>query len=128
MIGINVINADGFVMASTHKTEIGKDESKDEYFVDGMKLANSETLTLDYGRSSHFETTEPLIAAVSPIESLDGKQNTGVLVAYFKMDNVSDILNQGVEQKETLDIYLVNSNNLLISKSRFWGKTQSCRR
>ncbi len=122
LIGINVINADGFVMASTHKTEIGKDESKDEYFVDGMKLANSETLTLDYGRSSHFETTEPLIAAVSPIESLDGKQNTGVLVAYFKMDNVSDILNQGVEQKETLDIYLVNSNNLLISKSRFLGK------
>ncbi|MBI5728813.1 MAG: HAMP domain-containing protein [Candidatus Magasanikbacteria bacterium] len=119
LVGINVIGSDGKVMASTHKTEIGKDESKDAYVIDGMKLAYGEALTLDYGESSHFETGEPLIASAAPVMSPDGTQNIGVIVAYFKADGLSAILSRGASGSDTLDVYLVNSNNLLMSTSRF---------
>ena len=119
LVGINVLDVKGRVIASTHQTEIGKDEKDDAYFIQGMKLAYSQALTVDYGLVNHFETHEPLIATIAPMVSLNNGQNVGLIVTYFKTGNLSALLSYGVSQRETLDVYLVNAKNLLMTKSHF---------
>lgn len=122
LVGINILDTSGKVISSTYGTEIGKDESEDEYFTEGMRLPYGKALTIDYGSSSHFDANEPLIATVSPLFSLDGSRMFGVIVTYFRLDGVTSIINKEIGQKNIPDVYLVNSNNLLISESRFLGK------
>ena len=66
LVGINILDAQGWIVASTHDAEIGKDESEDEYFREGLRLPYGQTLIVDYGHSSHFGANEPLLATARP--------------------------------------------------------------
>lgn len=122
LIGVNILDTHGKVVASTDDVEIGKDESLDEYFVKGLQLPYGNAIIADYGASSHFRTDEPLIATAAPLFSLDNSRATGIIVTYFKLESIALLLNREVRQGDTLDTYLVDENNLLISKSRFLEK------
>lgn len=131
--GINVIDKNGLVVASTDEKEIGKSEGQDDYFL--------QTIGLDYGRvflgdivvGHHFvESRSPFLIAASPlIREQDGK-TIGVIAKYFKTHYLDDILSGKYQEalgalsgilgrNKTLDIYLVNRDKFLITKSRFLG-------
>ncbi len=122
LIGINIIDTKGIIVSSTHEEELGKDESSDGYFIEGMKLAYGESFITDYGKSTHFGTALPMVTTVAPLVSQDGSHTLGVIVAYFKLSDIASVLGEGAEKKETLDVYLVNKDNVLISRSRFAGE------
>ena len=119
LVGINVIDARGRIISSTHEAEIGNDESADAYFIEGMRLPYGTSLIIDYGQSSHFGTREPLIATVAPLLSLESDRALGVIVTYFRIDTVALFFSNETRKEETLDVYLVNAESLLISQSRF---------
>lgn len=119
LVGINILDNQGKIISSTHDAEIGKDESEDEYFREGLRLPYGQTLIVDYGFSSHFGANEPLIVIVTPLFDLNGSRAIGVIVTYFRLDVVVLLLNNDARHEETLDVYLVNAGSLLISQSRF---------
>lgn len=122
LVGINVVDFQGKIIASTNDAEVGKNEREDEYFREALRLPYSKTFIADYESNSHFDIKEPLIAAAAPLFSLDNSRTLGVIVTYFGIDNVAPIFNAELKKEETLDVYLVNENNLAISQSRFLEK------
>ncbi len=122
LMGINVLDAQGEVIASTEDTEIGKDEHEDKYFKEGLQLSYGKTLTMDYGGSSHFGENIPLIVTTAPLFNLDKSHAFGIIVTYFRLDDIALVFSREMKHEETLDVYLINADSLLISESRFLGK------
>jgi len=133
--GVNIINLQGQIIASTDQTEIGKNESEDDYFINTIALPRGQAITGDVHISHHFSQNQHSITSSAPLVSANG-QTLGILVNYFKTETLDDILQGaqgevGVKEKaleklkesvKTLDIYLVNKDQLMITKSAFLGK------
>ncbi len=131
--GINIISLDGKVIASTYDDEIGKDESDDDYFNKAVALSYGNALINDFSVSHHFGLEQSTISVSSLLTDKISGETIGVLVNYFDTHLIDDLLigdyqvslgalTGGKGQRETVDVYLVNSDKLMISSSRFFGK------
>lgn len=128
--GINILNMEGVVIASTAENEIGNDESKHGYFLEARELDYGEAYISDIVFSHHFETKIPaLTVSTLLIDKITGEK-LGVIVNFVKLNELNNIL-VGHKQsrlgaltdlkirRKTLEIYLVNQNGLMITESRF---------
>lgn len=119
LLGILVTDADGVVVASTDKNEIGRDEEDDVYFQEGKKGNYVSKLMAE---EQHFRFTHDNFLASSPIKNETGEV-LGVVISVFDVQNLEDILS-GKFQKEqgaetggytigSANIYMVNKNYIM---------------
>src|SRR3990172_4828781 len=122
---INILSLEGRVAASTNNAEIGRDFSSEAIFLNGK-----ETVTIIEKCFGHCELTE--IAISAPILNKDTGRLIGVIVTYIPIAELDNIVTgkyahdlgavswtKGKGRWKTLEIYLVNRDKLMITKSIF---------
>ncbi len=131
---IHVLALDGRVVASTNKNELGVDLSKEDFFLKGK---NSTSITENF--TSHNGLPE--IAISTPIYGRDALQSAspnnnggkpvGVIVNFVQISRLNELLSGEYVKKEgaisqdkegtweTLEVYLVNRDKLMITASKF---------
>ena len=122
---INILSLEGRVAASTNNAEIGRDFSSEAIFLNGK-----ETVTIIEKCFGHCELTE--IAISAPILNKDTGRLIGVIVNYIPIAELDNIVtgkyshdlgavswDKGKGAWKTLEIYLVNRDKLMITKSIF---------
>ncbi len=131
---IHVLTLDGRVTASTNKDKIGMDLSKEDFFLKGE---NGASITENF--TSHNGLPE--IAISAPIYGKDALQCVstnnnrgkpiGVIVNFVQVSKLNELLSgeyvkkegaisQGKEGTwETMEVYLVNRDKLMITESKF---------
>lgn len=128
--GILVVDVSGKIIASTDEKEIGLDESTDEYFKDLSKidLAYGSAYISDVLVATHFNVKDPVLMVAAPLLSVNRDIKLGYILNEISLSEINKVLS-GQKQIElgalmgdrgrrtTLNIYLVNKNNLLITPS-----------
>src|SRR3989339_792589 len=122
---IDILSLEGRVAASTNNAEIGRDFSSEAIFLNGK-----ETVTIIEKCFGHCELTE--IAISAPILNKDTGRLIGVIVNYIPIAELDNIVtgkyshdlgavswDKGKGAWKTLEIYLVNRDKLMITKSIF---------
>src|SRR3990170_6437549 len=122
---INILSLEGRVVASTNNAEIGRDLSRETIFLEGK-----ETVTMVEKCFGHCELTE--IAISAPILNKDTGRLIGVIVNYIPIAELDNIVTgkyshdlgavswaKGKGDWKTLEIYLVNRDKRMITKSIF---------
>lgn len=120
---IHILSLDGQVIASTNKSEIGRDLSNETIFTQGK-----DTVTVVEKRFGHCSLTELAISA--PISNTKTGNPVGVIVNFVPIAEIEKVLS-GAYAKElgaiswakgrwkTLEVYLVNRDRLMLTKSPF---------
>lgn len=130
ILGILIVDLEGNVIASTHNEEVGKNEASDVYFQDIAKLG------LNYGSAYisdvminyHFYTENPVIIVAAPIFSIDKGIKLGYIINQISLVEINKVLSGrkqvelgalsgGRGRRASLNVYLVNKDNLLITPS-----------
>ena len=125
---IDVIGIDGKVIASTDTGRIGTDESLHECFIQGR----NDVCWHDVHVSANTADSKKLlqIAVSAPLTDKQTGDLLGVIVNYYHASILTKILSGEFQvelgapsgmagRRKTYDIYLVNSDRLLITPSRF---------
>lgn len=130
ILGILIVDATGKVIASTDEKEIGFDESVDEYFknLSQINLTYGSAYISDVLMASHFNIKDPAIMVAAPLFSTDKNIKLGYIMNEISLSEINKVLS-GQKQIElgaltgtrgrrtTLNIYLINKDNLLITPS-----------
>ncbi len=120
--GIFVSDSSGIVKLATEKNLVGVDVSKEDYFIEAKKrgVFVSDVKSATTPILSEFGKVErniPTLFVSSVIQEITGAF-TGVLV--FRVDTAElNNLMQGIEIGESGEAYLINSEGVLITESRF---------
>jgi len=122
---INILSLEGRIVASTNNAEIERDFSSETIFVKGK-----ETVTIVEKCFGHCKLTE--IAISVPILNKDTGRLIGVIVNYIPIAELDNIVTgkyshdlgaiswaKGKGTWKTLEIYLVNRDKRMITKSIF---------
>lgn len=117
--GLNILDLNGRVIASTKGLEIGLDESREEYFL--------KTKELDYGNayvgsvflSNHFDVKKPFFLSSALLTDKNTGEKIGVLVNYYETSVLNEITTNREGMGDTGEIYIVNKNSYMITESRF---------
>lgn len=126
---IGVIDTKGRIVGATSDDDLGIDESKDAYFIEGR----SAVYVSDVHDSLHKAAGKgPHVAAAAPILGMRNGAPLGAIVNFYDTRDLDKVLSgefqtsQGAQsgmrgRMETIDIYLVNKDGLLITPSRLGG-------
>jgi len=122
---INVLSLEGRVVASTNNAEMGRDLSKEACFEEGKNA-----VTIVENRAGH--TGLPEITISTPILTKETGRPVGVIVNYILISELNKLLTgeyvkefgaiswgKGKGAWKTLEMYLVNRDKLMITKSIF---------
>ena len=118
---ITVSDTKGRIVASTNSSVIGEDVSSEELFVKGR-----EGLSISIRPSGYME--KPELAVSAPVFSMEDQRLTGVLTGFIPFERLGNIFRPGIEKAgghsrevvpgyRTFDLYLVNSDKLMITPS-----------
>ncbi len=114
IIELDIIGLDGKILVSSDPEEEGGDESTDEYFIEGKEGT--------FIKDVYFLDNKELTYAVStPIKDSDGSL-LGVSLLRYKPDYFYSIVKNENGLGDTEEHFLVNSDKLLITPSRFLNK------
>jgi PAS domain S-box-containing protein len=122
---ISVADMSGEVLASTDVRELGADESHVDYFVHGKNGIYISDLHI---RPRISKGAGPTVAIAAPLTSRKSGTPLGVLINFYDTDELNKILSgkfsldKGAPtslpgKEKTLNIYLVNKDQLLITPS-----------
>jgi len=122
---INILSLEGRVVASTNNDEMGKDLSKEACFKEGKNA-----VTIVENRAGHRGLPEITIS--TPILTKETGRPVGVIVNYILISELNKLLTgeyvkefgasswgKGKGAWKTLEMYLVNRDKLMITKSIF---------
>ena len=122
---INVLSLEGQVVASTNNAEIGRDLSNEAYFIKEQNAA-----TIEENPVGHRGLPEITIS--TPIFTKETGKPVGVIVNYIMISEIDKLLvgeyvkelgaiswGKGKGAWKTMEIYLVNRDKLMITKSIF---------
>jgi HAMP domain-containing protein len=125
---IAVIGLNGRIIASTAEGDIGRDESDDDYFIHGKK----GVYVSDVHISPHVAASQhPYhIAASAPLTGRETGAPLGVIVNFYDTHELDKILSGEFQvekgalraepaHRETMEVYLVNRDGLMITESKF---------
>ncbi|MBI2471160.1 MAG: diguanylate cyclase [Planctomycetes bacterium] len=114
---IEVANKNGIVIASTHEALMGSVVANYEGF--------KQSINGGYGNAfvdppGYCDTANANVLPVySPIISIAGKETIGVIIICFEMSAFRKITTDRTGLGESGEIYLVNSEKVMITESRF---------
>ncbi len=122
---IHVLSVEGKVVASTNSAEIGMDYSGEPFFVNGK-----DAITV--GETYALHTNLPEIVISAPVYTKDTHKVIGVIANFIQISELDNLLSgeyhremgaiswgKGKGSWKTMEIYLVNRNKLMITKSLF---------
>src|SRR3990170_6668235 len=122
---INILSLEGRVVASTNNAEIGRDLSKDACFEEGRNA-----VAIVENRAGHMGLPEITIS--TPILTKETGRPVGVIINYILISELNKLLTgeyvkefgaiswgKGKGAWKTLEMYLVNRDKLMITKSIF---------
>ncbi len=122
---INILSLEGRVVASTNNAEMGKDLSKEACFEEGKNA-----VAIVENRAGHMGLPEITIS--TPILTKETGRPVGVIVNYILISELNKLLTgeyvkefgaiswgKGKGAWKTLEMYLVNRDKLMITKSIF---------
>ena len=122
---INILSLEGRVVASTNNAAIGRDLSKESCFEEGKSA-----ITIGENRAGHRGLPEITIS--TPIFAKETGRPIGVIVSYILISEVNKLLigehvkelgaissGKGKGAWKTMEVYLVNRDKLMITKSIF---------
>lgn len=101
----------GKVMISTDPHEEGKSKAERSFFIYGKHGSYTQNV---------YDSLEldPAIILSTPLRSADGRL-LGVLTGEVNLAELNSIMNRRTGMRRTIDAYLVNSANLLVTQPRF---------
>lgn len=130
IIAVSLVDSNGIVISSSEYQQIGRDLSKEEYLIESKAKRSGYIGDIDTDFFSG--TNRTVLPIVATITNSTEAASLGTLIVYYDVQILSNVL-LGLEdtdislltrqggRRETVDIYLVNSENLMISDSRFFG-------
>src|SRR3989304_4223150 len=118
---IHVLSMEGRVVASTDNSEIGKDLSRESFFIKGK-----DAITLVENTAVHDGLPE--LAVSAPIFNMSKKKAIGVLVNTIRLSELNKMLSGEYHMEDhsilwnkgrwkSIEVYLVNKNKLMITNS-----------
>ena len=129
--GINILNLSGKIIASTKKDEIGKNELSNDDFLKIKNLNYGEAYLSNISFKNYNEEAIPDFTILAPLIDKNTHEKLGIILLHFKLDKLNSIIN-GEQQSEfgtlsgqqgrgeTLEIYLVNQDGLMMTESKFF--------
>lgn len=108
IVGISILNKDGVVVASTDEKEIGKNESNDVYFKEGMTQAS---LVRTDPWDVHFNIVSPFVVA-APITDKDTHEFLGIIVNVFDPHKLEGVLAANFITNENASLEAIIGNNI----------------
>ncbi|MBI2401001.1 MAG: PAS domain-containing protein [Deltaproteobacteria bacterium] len=121
---ISVINTSGVTVASTNRAAIGTEQSNEEFFVKGVEGPN-------ISMREKGLLGIPELAVTAPVHSRSDGSLLGVIVGFVELEKLEEVFlgAPGLTEDEiewmsltsykSLDIYLVNRDRLMLTKSPF---------
>lgn len=121
---ISVINTSGVTVASTNSAAVGVVQRDEDFFVKGLEGINISM------REKGFMGV-PELAVAAPVRSRSDGSLLGVIVGFVSLEKLEDVflgapglMEDEIEWKslasyESLDIYFVNRDRLMLTKSPF---------
>ena len=109
---IHIIDKNGIVTASSKEMEIGRDKTKDTYFLNAKK----DEFIKDAYTSSIGEN---VIAFSAPVFNKNKTVFLGVVVTRITTETLNKITTDPTGLGETGEIYLINKDSYMITPSRF---------
>lgn len=130
IVAISALDNNGMVIASSDYQQIGRNLSHKAYITD-YAIAK-ETHIGDVQTDYFFGASRIIFPVVSTITKSSHVASLGTLVVYYDAGLLTDVLSGEIQtdidiltndggRRETIDIYLVNSENVMITDSRFFG-------
>ncbi|OHC04772.1 MAG: hypothetical protein A3H23_04570 [Planctomycetes bacterium RIFCSPLOWO2_12_FULL_40_19] len=117
IIAINIVNRYGKIVASTNETLIGRDIPDQEAIAKIMdKIYDKPCISQPY--YTPLLNTK-CIDVSAPIISSGNDEVSGILINHYELSILSDITTNRVGLGESGEIYLVNSDRIMITESRF---------
>jgi len=121
--GIMVFDLNGKMVAATNDKEIGKDESDEEYVIEGKK----GIFVIEFKEHAHFGLGK-FLAVAAPLTDKETNETLGVIVNVFDTIKLSSILSGKFQLEkgaisanfgriETLAVYLVNKEKKILAHS-----------
>jgi len=131
LAGILIINNKGIIVASTDEEEIGKDESKDDYFIKGKE----GIFTIELREHPHFEFQNIFVVS-APLTDVETGELLGVIVNFFDVGEIEDIFSGKFQlEKEALtgttdlgngmETYIVNRDGIMFVHSAVYRERHS---
>ncbi|MCK5461071.1 PAS domain S-box protein [Candidatus Gracilibacteria bacterium] len=114
--GINIINTEGMVIASTEEGEIGKNKTRADYFRKTMYTPHGSFQIGNIMDGDHSYMQKNIIMSSSILVDEKTGRKLGVLVNFFTTEMISNLL-LGNDRAgfEHFDMFLVNENKQIIS-------------
>ncbi|MBI1910374.1 MAG: PAS domain S-box protein [Deltaproteobacteria bacterium] len=120
---IGILSPEGKVIASTEESELGKDFSNEPFFRNGIKKISVVE------RSDHG-AFEPGVVVSAPIKDPETGKTIGVLANFIRFFDLDKVLSGEFNRefgavswskgnRKTMEVYLVNKDRLMITKSIF---------
>lgn len=118
IISIAVVNLRGKVVASTDKNWIGEDISNREVFTQAVKDKNHNRA---YVVGPHYipEFDTKCISIHAYLTSKDSGKPIGLILNIYDLAVLSDITARRTGMSKTGEVYIVDSNKMMITESRF---------
>ncbi|MDO8141075.1 MAG: diguanylate cyclase [Candidatus Brocadiales bacterium] len=114
---IEIANKNGIVIASTHEALMGNDVSNYEGFKQSINKSYGSTFV---DRPGYCDTANAnVLPMYSPIISIADKETMGVIIICFDMSAFRKITTDRTGLGESGEVYLVNSDKVMITESRF---------
>ena len=114
---IAVLDMEGKVVASTHEAWLGKDLSEQEAFKQAIGEAYGATHVGQPRYSPFLDVNSIFVSA--PLTSRNDAEKIGVIVNAYDLSALSEITTDRVGMGETGEVYLVNSDGMMLTESRF---------
>ncbi|ODS34322.1 MAG: two-component sensor kinase [Candidatus Scalindua rubra] len=118
--GIEVVNKDGRIIASTHEAIIGKGMSDhDVAYMRTMDKNYTETCIGEGKYTPHLERNS--ICAAAPIFLHESAEPLDVVINHYNMAFLNVVTTNRAGMGETGEVYLVNRDGIMLTESRFVG-------
>ena len=131
IFGIHIMDPSGKVVASSQLSEIGaEDMAVEEVFIQARGSRYANAYLSDITEDVHFREKNITIMATAPIIERAKLENAGVIMLFFKTQELSDILTGKAQTQsgalstwtsrtKTMEMYLVNRDKVMVTESRF---------
>ncbi len=130
IFGINIINNDGIVIASTNDFEISLDDSDEEHYTKTRGLTYGNAVVIDISDVNRFQSKQYAIHTSSILTDRTTGEHLGTIVIYFKINAISQIFSGEWQVAlgaisgfrgwvSGIDIYIVNNKGLMVTDQSF---------
>ena len=117
IMAIAIVGKDGKVIASTKETIIGVDVSGREPFLEATKKSPNQAYISQPCYDPYLDANCMFIA--TPIISRNSNEPIGVIINAYNPAILNEITIDCTGRCETLEVYLVNRDKIMLTKSRF---------